>query len=636
MKKILYLSLAIAAMLAVGCTKNMVNVDTVADGSFDPNGTGFVKINIAFPSSTSTKANDDFEDGLVNEYTVENVTLVLFSGPATAPEDSLVLRSAYNLGQGAWDKNTANQITVERSIVAEIEKTGMASDDQIWALVILNHHEFCEVETSAHTSGLSTLWGMVNGTKTELTGWKFANVRNITLNETQRRFDTHSFFMSNMPYSSKPGGAADPVGAEVRTLYKLDASKIVLDRTAAATGEPAAEVNVERALAKVDVKWDPTVVNKTTDENHYPLEVLGWFIDNTNPTTFCLRHIEEPGTTPFAYLGYKSTHPDASSAKPYRFVASLPVCEHQVAYRPYWAVDPNYDVPALGLTNKGGKYVDNSIMVYEGDTKVSGDLRPNGTAYYCTENTFDIKHQSVSNTTRVIVATKFNDGNDFFTINVESGEMFTAAKAVEYAVAAIMNRVSTKIWIQDNFKTEAYTGSNDGSQLFACTIDVKDAAVGAGVCTVVVTPADDTVLIPWKKDGMDVNDIRSKFVQENNDQYLASNFVFNFFKGGISYYQALIRHFNEAETPWTPAADMSNSTDGVYGTDSASYLGRYGVVRNNWYSISLGGIRQIGSPVVPPVDPNQDPDIPDDQVVDYLKVKINVMPWSMRTQNVIL
>ena len=635
MKKFFYLSLAAAAMLAAGCSKEMADVDTVANGSFDPNGTGFVKVNIAFPSSASTKANDDFADGLANEYAVENVTLVLFSGPSTAAENDLVLRSAYNLGQGAWDGGSTSQITVERSIVAEIEKTGMAADDQIWALVILNHHEFCEVRTSAHSSNLPTLWAMVDGTETELTGKTFGFVRNITLNETNRRFDTHSFFMSNMPYSSKPGGANnpnDPAVAEVRTLYKLDSSKIVLDRTAAATGDPAAEVNVERALAKVDVNWDPSL-NKTSDENHYSLQVLGWFIDNTNPKTYCMRHVEEEAG--LGYLGYRSAFYTSSFGKPYRFVASDPVCGHQIAYRPYWAVDPNYDVPAAGLTNKGGKYVDNTIMKYEGDIKISGDLRPNGTAYYCTENTFDIAHQSVSNTTRVIVATRFNEGDDFYTINVENGRMFKPADARKYAVAAIMNRVSTKIWIQDNFKAEAYTGDNDGSQLFTCTITVNSE--GAGLCTVVVTPAEDTVLNTWKRDSSkDVTVIRGEFAQDNNNQYLASNFIFNLYKGGIAYYQALIRHFNEDETPWTPTGTMTNSTSGVYGTDSASYLGRYGVVRNNWYSITLGGIRQIGSAVVPPVDPTQDPDIPDDQVVDYLKVKINVMPWSMRFQSVIL
>ena len=48
----------------------------------------------------------------------------------------------------------------------------------------------------------------------------------------------------------------------------------------------------------------------------------------------------------------------------------------------------------------------------------------------------------------------------------------------------------------------------------------------------------------------------------------------------------------------------------IYGTDNDKYLGRYGMLRNNWYELNVGNVYGPGYPGVPPVDPNQ----PDDEL----------------------
>ena len=66
-----------------------------------------------------------------------------------------------------------------------------------------------------------------------------------------------------------------------------------------------------------------------------------------------------------------------------------------------------------------------------------------------------------------------------------------------------------------------------------------------------------------------------------------------------------------------------------------NYLGRYGVLRNNWYQIEVTGIRQIGNPtVINPSDPGVGGGDPDDNVDNYLSVKIHITPWAVRTQKV--
>lgn len=644
MKKILYLALAVAAMMAVGCNKENLDSQKTAptvDEVFSPEGTGFLKLDISLPQTLSTKANDVFDDGSTNEYTVENAILVLFSGPAGAAEDDLVLRSAYNLGKGTWNDghSSTGQITIERSIVTEIERTGIDPTDEIWAMVILNHHSYYEVDNSALNSSTSLFFGTDAATRTDLTGSTFKEIREKTITIVSRRFDTHSIFMTNMPYADKGGYDSAPTGVVIKNLYKVDTSLIYLDRIEAQSGKPAVTVNVERALAKVDVNWDTATEFKTLEG--YKANILGWFIDNTNPTSYTMRNVMEPLDAPLAYLQYKSTLEDGYT-HPYRMLAKDPVCQdldHPHVYRSYWGIDPNYDTKATDLVNKGGQYVRNWEMKWNGDVQTadSGDLRTNHSAYYCAENTFDVAHQSVSQTTRVVIAAEFNEGKDFYTINVEEGKMYDSVdKLKTYVLGQVLQRVSVVNWLQDNFQPSAYTGGagSDGTQLIQ--VNVGTPALEAGEVVVTVTPASS--IASYLKADKTEELARSEWAdnQANMDEYLASNYKINFHKGGIAYYQALIRHFDDKETPWVAAVDMANTTEGVYAGNANNFLGRFGVVRNNWYSIEVTGIRQIGEPLVPSVDPGRDPDLPDDQVKEYLQVRINVMPWAKRVQGVVL
>lgn len=74
-------------------------------------------------------------------------------------------------------------------------------------------------------------------------------------------------------------------------------------------------------------------------------------------------------------------------------------------------------------------------------------------------------------------------------------------------------------------------------------------------------------------------------------------------------------------TPW-------DGTVG-YGSNENNWLGRYGVLRNTWYDMTVTGLKNIGSPEVP--DVTTDYDDPGDQ---YISVEINILPWAVRSQNV--
>ena len=66
-----------------------------------------------------------------------------------------------------------------------------------------------------------------------------------------------------------------------------------------------------------------------------------------------------------------------------------------------------------------------------------------------------------------------------------------------------------------------------------------------------------------------------------------------------------------------------------------NFLGRYGIVRNNWYKLTISAIKKLGSAVPETVKDN---DTPDDVIEEeqYISVHVHILPWNLRTQDVIL
>lgn len=97
---------------------------------------------------------------------------------------------------------------------------------------------------------------------------------------------------------------------------------------------------------------------------------------------------------------------------------------------------------------------------------------------------------------------------------------------------------------------------------------------------------------------------------------------FDFYKDGICYYTVIVRHFDDDEAGWADGEEYSD----------AKHLGRYGVVRNNWYDIAISSVARIGSPVIPEPDPNK----PDDDEKSFINFTINIMAWAKRSNEYVL
>lgn len=95
------------------------------------------------------------------------------------------------------------------------------------------------------------------------------------------------------------------------------------------------------------------------------------------------------------------------------------------------------------------------------------------------------------------------------------------------------------------------------------------------------------------------------------------------YKSGESYYIARIKHFGDDLTPWS----AGNET---YGGKNLNWLGRYGVLRNNWYNLTVNSISGPGYPDVPEVKPTD----PDDENFKYINVSVKILDWAKRSQDV--
>lgn len=589
MKK-LFLFAMVAAALS-GCS-NSDEVDT--NPEVQPGGEGYVGFSIQLPTTPGTRANDVFDDGTPqpDEYRVYNATLFIFKGTTEA---SATFDNAYpmNVNTFVADGTTPpDQCTTEGIVSSKITKPETTSN--IYAYVMINSNDM--IDLAGKTIG-GTIY----------TGMTFAEFSKIAL--TKLGDLTKGLVMTNAPVADKMGGTSDPeaAGATISTLAKLDANKIFATQ-AAAEKNPAGEVYMERAAAKVTVKKGSMTGTITTpgETATYDPNSIMWTLSNVNTKYYNTRQMSSAWLS-FHAQGDGGANPNIEGtpnpATLYRFVSGTPI--HTGVYRTYWGTDVNYDTDetfsAPGTIDKAP-----------------------GNSVYTFENTFDVDHQIVKYSTGVAVSAKFNGGKSFYIADTYGANKILQEPECSGSEEKIQDYIM-------KYLCNNYTKFKDW----------YDVAGGANRITVTMNNADPTnakVATVTKVSG--AADLPADF-GETEIKGALDAINFQYYAGGVAYYNVLIKHFGDAETPWDRKNHTNNNIQGVYktiGSTSLSdplpnnnYLGRYGVVRNNWYQIEITGIRQIGSPTISgPVGGGD----PDDNVDNYLSVKIHITPWAVREQKV--
>ena len=228
---------------------------------------------------------------------------------------------------------------------------------------------------------------------------------------------------------------------------------------------------------------------------------------------------------------------------------------------------------------------------------------------YCFENTMEAKQQIQGFTTGVLLEGSYQIGEDT-NVDVFTLGASTAVYSTEEMLAYI-NELLGKTEEEDKYEFVApqegtVIGSGDNEQ---AKIASYQAAFQTG-------------------SGTQMSDDDAKVLIAN-----ATVGTINYYKGGRTYYWSRpIKHFGDYYTPIYNGDTKVDYYDNANDYTNENHLGRYGVVRNNWYELNITSVSGPGYPEIPEIP--TDPGDPDDSGEGFVKMEINILSWAKREQNV--
>ena len=587
-----FFGLAVLAAMTASCSSNNELVNGGNGSGENESGVSYASITIDLPTTSGTRAttNDKFDGGTDSEYTVNDATLVIFE-KAGASENDYTYVEAVSLGNlEPWkkDNESTNGITTEATITAELSSAKVdEKGDKYYALVILNN-KVGKDKKVALPSGPTTygVWNVASN----------ATATNLVNNKD-------GFYMANAPRFTD----AD---VEPTTLVPI---KGIYRTKEEAHSKTATTVHVERGLAKVTVGSNSTGKNNyfakdganATGSNYSSdkVEITEWALDVTNNYSFPV-HV-----TSGLKAGITPTDPTAQKVPAYadiwkneagttaatnRFVSQLPAKD--AFKRVYWGIDPNY---SKNLTDKDACGQEFTLVKADGS---DATWKSSKDPLYCLENTFDIYHMMQGQTTRVLLKATYTP----------------SAVATETDKTFFMIGNSSDIWTTKTLKDQIASKAKEALSLTtAPTVELKEDLLKGGTHFLTL----ENVSI---KDG-ETEKVDADLVAKLNNKLgldETKGVGIKTYKNGESYYIARIKHFGDDLTPWVAGNEN-------YGGKNLNWLGRYGVLRNNWYDLTVNSISGPGYPDVPEVKP----DTPDDEDTKYISVSVKILDWAKRSQS---
>ena len=573
-----FFGLAVIAAMTASCSSNE-DLGTAGPGTgTNEAGVGYATFTINLPTTSGTRGtqNDQFDGGTASEYAVNDATLVIFEGGKATSEKGYKFVEAVPLGNlEPWKNVTpANKgITTEATITAQLTSAKVdETGGKYYALVILNNETATGTKITLPSASTDTY-----------ESW------NVAANSTKITDYEKGFYMANAPQFTANN-------VEPTTLVKIEG---IYRTKEEAQSKPATTVHVERGLAKVTVRSNSTSnyfattgANATgANYNSDNVKITKWALDVTNKTSFPV-HVTEGLSTDYTDVWKNELN------KSDRFVSASTSFK-----RVYWGVDPNYSNTDLNDPTKETERNTNFTYIKK------GNISSNATdVAYCLENTFDLNNMKQGQTTRVVFKATYTPngligGPTFFKIGNHT-ELWSKSNLVAQIKA----------------KAQEVLSETDADKI-AVVLDAASNDVEKTAGTKILTKAN------VKHNGAEVTDdqINSINVKLGLKDATSTEPIVGIatYVNGESYYIARIKHFGDDLTPW-------NAGEDTYGTNNEKYLGRYGVLRNNWYDLTVNKISGPGYPDVPEVKPNT----PDDEDTKYISVSVKILDWAKRSQSV--
>lgn len=550
---------------------------------------GFLAPQLGTDGSIGTKAYGDEEAGLPQEQLVKTIRLVYYDAKTNIAEYAFTYEAANIHSGGGTDNFTGdamldpadyptdplgytpgyNNTTQSTIFVPKAEKV-QVKDYKL--LVLINPNADVITRTKA---------------KWEKSGPRDAEGNRTAANEVQNSLATNldNFYNYKAPVtgndltafigaSNFKGAPEDFFMSNAKGIIDVPAASIYHTELEAYQGRVKAYV--DRAVAKVTMKAD---LNATTTDNAWTdMDNATWKLDVTNLSTYYVRHMAKlaGGTSETIalqrlYQYAEDTNFDKYSWERYYFFKEDPTTKGLVT-------------TSVANIKTYFNYINTSIFNTAADVykvgKPTEDWLSDCDSEYALENTMEADEQFEDVTTAVILKAKYIPkksavGSTLTTTTsyyVWNGYVLTVddikkIKAFNPGTASASDKEKYEMF----YTLQQYLIANAGTLESGANFGTNYSYTGAS-----------------KKVG---------------------DLTFN--KDGINYYRLLIRHFNDVIEPETMA------------------YGRYGVVRNNWYRMTLRDLKGPGDIIVP------EPKGPDDKEDWWAAVDIEVLPWISRDQDVI-
>ena len=669
MKKVKYLAMLLAAGMFAACSDNLEDTGAGNAGGTTPaTGEGYVKVAVNMPTTSGgiSRADDDgtntddndviLDDGVADEYAVEDGIIVFFklAKDKTNPDTEATFAGAYNLGALTPQDGERPQVTEHYTIVTEAPMVNTDDGEKLYALVILNKPSNVTVDAN-HNLTIQKLAPQISTSSTLV---DFTKALEDQLLETYTGNNYNKFTMTNSPLSNRAGTDDNTLTDNTSNAPALAASTLVevnvYPLESVASAATPNRIYVERVAAKVTLNIASSILDTNGGQENDPvgkrinvtaqegsvysgdIVVLeGWALNVTNKSTSLVRNVDGFGTASGNWMEI----PTGITNNITRFVGTevipMDYTSQNNKFRIYWAKDGNYasgDNTAgdfnIFYTNSEGNIVDgdgtNITESIEWEPNTYNDAtETDDHALYCLENTMNYDIQNNGYSTTVVLKTQYltkfgnqaNPSAQHFFICGTNETKYPANEDIETVNGETGTTVES---ILDYVKDAAndLLGEENAAKIDDSDISLRELnSVNGGTYGL---HEDDNNLI----------DLESLFnFTDNTNKEVQKQAIWNavgpikFYKGGVAYYydDLYIRHFSDTETPW-----VAGETKGI------QHLGRYGVVRNNWYEINITRISGPGEPGIDKPDVNN----PNDGEEGYIRAEINVLSWAKRSQNV--
>lgn len=566
MGKLKFFGLLLAAGMFAACSDNLENGGTGNEGP--KTGEGYVKVAINLPSVSSSRAAGDYEfaDGSEKEFAVKGGIIAFFEQAKT----------------GAADANDETKaVFVKAYDLGDL--TGKQQDQNQNGQVSTKVAQI--LEAPLPISETNQMYALVilnpNSVATVNSADGSLILENGTADITLTSGSNISALNNDVEWNLDVTGITGENGFLMLNspLYNGTTTQTLVPVEVYATEELAdggetAQIYVERIVAKVDVVAPSEYIIKEDDTYNGDVvtfmeepnnDKLGWVLNVTNKNTNPLRNVSDVAT----WVEYDEVGGYVVSSSEATLDGSWS--------RIHWAKDNNYNVettPTNEFTIYDSKSNPESIA-WKGYSSSSVSA-----PQYCLENTDIYKYNRENNTTSVLIRAKYDynpgeaDDKSFFIVDKVS-DTKPESDFISYIKTELGITDTPELSINVNADGGYYTGAEQLKTLISGftdnTYDDKLNAIGE---------------VRYYKDG------------------------------GCYYYTEPIKHFGQEYI----AGEKK---------DQDKYFGRFGVVRNNWYYLTIKSVSGPGLPAIP----DEGTDHVDDEE-GYIKCEINVLSWAKRTQDV--